>query len=508
MLSEFRDGGAFVSTFAGNSEWERHTNGDELVFAVEGNTDLILFVKGEEVRTTLNEGSLFVIPKNTWHRFETNGVKLLTLTPQPTDHYTGDVPDDTERVRSKDYFADYRSTLLALAICICTWLCTPPIWAQTATAPEYPVYPQRVFAEYFLAEDMDDDEKEVLARHRESSLEYVPESAFVVGIYPDLLSEYREADLNAPRANQPVPHELVLSELDMQVQTERRIVLTANSAQVSVSDDHLRWIGESAEGDVLTLHQLVLEDHFGPFWGQLQTNTASYRVIPIPCDPFRYFYYRLPQKEEFIPSDGAIYSFLTTRQDCWPAFSNGERNELRQNLADLADFLRTMPENERRMLMDGQQMRCVNPDSTYSIEDWRKTMACEAEQKRTGRIAGRRFTFSDRPVFISPEATALAEKNGAVRATLLLDSPILDGSVYPQKRLKKSDIRQRRMEALMQARVRYSALGSKFVSYSGFHRRLTMDFTKAALEAAKSDLEVRSIHGPPQKANAPGRLSN
>lgn len=94
MLSEFRDGGAFVSTFAGSSEWERHASGDELVFAVEGTTELILFINGEETRNTLDEGSLIIVPKNTWHRFETTGVKILTLTPQPTDHYSGKFPQD------------------------------------------------------------------------------------------------------------------------------------------------------------------------------------------------------------------------------------------------------------------------------------------------------------------------------------------------------------------------------------------------------------------------------
>lgn len=94
MLSEYRNGGAFASTFSGNSEWERHPNGDELVFAVEGQTDLVLLVQGKEVRNTLNAGYLIVIPKNTWHRFETDGVRILTLTPQPTDHYSGRKPRD------------------------------------------------------------------------------------------------------------------------------------------------------------------------------------------------------------------------------------------------------------------------------------------------------------------------------------------------------------------------------------------------------------------------------
>ena len=92
MLSDFRDGGVFVSAFSGSSEWERHSTGDELVYSVEGQTDLVLFIDGEERRNTLNEGSLIIVPKNTWHRFETSGVKILTLTPQPTDHFTGRTP--------------------------------------------------------------------------------------------------------------------------------------------------------------------------------------------------------------------------------------------------------------------------------------------------------------------------------------------------------------------------------------------------------------------------------
>ncbi len=92
MLSEYRDGGAFVSTFAGQSEWERHANGDELVFAVEGATDLVLLLDGSEVRHKLMQGELLIVPQNTWHRFETSGVKILTLTPQPTDHHSGVKP--------------------------------------------------------------------------------------------------------------------------------------------------------------------------------------------------------------------------------------------------------------------------------------------------------------------------------------------------------------------------------------------------------------------------------
>lgn len=89
MLSEYRDGGVFIASFAGISEWERHSNGDELVFVVEGRTDLILLLDGDESRNRLAQGDLIVVPRDTWHRFETAGVKILTLTPQPTDHDSG-----------------------------------------------------------------------------------------------------------------------------------------------------------------------------------------------------------------------------------------------------------------------------------------------------------------------------------------------------------------------------------------------------------------------------------
>ncbi len=87
MLSEYRDGGIFIGHYAGNSEWERHSKGDEIVFVVEGETTLILLVGGKEIPNTLGQGELLVVPKNTWHRFETSkAVKIMSVTPQPTDH--------------------------------------------------------------------------------------------------------------------------------------------------------------------------------------------------------------------------------------------------------------------------------------------------------------------------------------------------------------------------------------------------------------------------------------
>jgi mannose-6-phosphate isomerase-like protein (cupin superfamily) len=86
-LSDYRDGGLFIGHYAGNSEWERHANGDEIVFVVEGETTLILLIENTEVSNKLGEGELLVVSQNTWHRFESpKEVKVMTVTPQPTEH--------------------------------------------------------------------------------------------------------------------------------------------------------------------------------------------------------------------------------------------------------------------------------------------------------------------------------------------------------------------------------------------------------------------------------------
>ncbi len=86
-LTTYRDGALFIGHYAGNSEWERHGQGDELVYVLEGETTLILLLESGEQRNVLKAGQLLVVPQGTWHRFETpGGVKIFTATPQPTDH--------------------------------------------------------------------------------------------------------------------------------------------------------------------------------------------------------------------------------------------------------------------------------------------------------------------------------------------------------------------------------------------------------------------------------------
>jgi mannose-6-phosphate isomerase-like protein (cupin superfamily) len=54
---------------------------------LDGETSLVLLDDGEERKITLKKSELIVVPKKTWHRFESpKGVKIMTVTPEPTDH--------------------------------------------------------------------------------------------------------------------------------------------------------------------------------------------------------------------------------------------------------------------------------------------------------------------------------------------------------------------------------------------------------------------------------------
>ncbi len=86
-LAPYRDGAIFIAHYQGNSEWERHGSGDEIVCVLEGETSLIIAEDGECISHVLQAGELLIVPQHRWHRFETlKSVKVLSVTPQPTDH--------------------------------------------------------------------------------------------------------------------------------------------------------------------------------------------------------------------------------------------------------------------------------------------------------------------------------------------------------------------------------------------------------------------------------------
>jgi uncharacterized cupin superfamily protein len=93
MLAETRDGGVYAGSFEGESAWERHNNGDELVHVLAGETRLTILTAEGRTELEMNAGTVTVVPQGCWHKFHApSGVTVLTMTPQPTDLSTADDP--------------------------------------------------------------------------------------------------------------------------------------------------------------------------------------------------------------------------------------------------------------------------------------------------------------------------------------------------------------------------------------------------------------------------------
>ena len=86
-LGTFDTGGIFTGSFVGESPWERHTMGDELVYILKGETELTIMTNDGPEILNMKAGTLTLVPKGLWHRFKApKGVTVLTATPHPTDH--------------------------------------------------------------------------------------------------------------------------------------------------------------------------------------------------------------------------------------------------------------------------------------------------------------------------------------------------------------------------------------------------------------------------------------
>jgi len=87
VLAETETGGVFAGSFVGDSPWERHANGDELVQILKGEATVTVLTETDEHVLEMKAGMLTVVPRGCWHRFHApNGVTVMTMTPQPTDH--------------------------------------------------------------------------------------------------------------------------------------------------------------------------------------------------------------------------------------------------------------------------------------------------------------------------------------------------------------------------------------------------------------------------------------
>lgn len=67
----------------GSSPWERHNNGDELLYVTDGHVQIeVLNDSGKSSIEQLVEGSLFVVPRGKWHQLTAaDNVNILYVSP-------------------------------------------------------------------------------------------------------------------------------------------------------------------------------------------------------------------------------------------------------------------------------------------------------------------------------------------------------------------------------------------------------------------------------------------
>lgn len=96
-LSPYRDGGIFAGGFSGTGQWERHLQGEEIVHILDGATTLTIMTDHGPQSFEMTAGMIIVVPQGCWHQFHApDGVTLMTVTPQPTEHISGDDPRSIE----------------------------------------------------------------------------------------------------------------------------------------------------------------------------------------------------------------------------------------------------------------------------------------------------------------------------------------------------------------------------------------------------------------------------
>lgn len=74
-----------VSRGRRRSHWERHFGSDEMIYVMDGETEVVTLTDGGPVGSTVHAGSLFVCPEGLWHRLTPRpSVSAFYLTPSNT----------------------------------------------------------------------------------------------------------------------------------------------------------------------------------------------------------------------------------------------------------------------------------------------------------------------------------------------------------------------------------------------------------------------------------------
>ncbi len=82
-----------VAAFRGRPPWEFHSQGDELLLILAGNSELTVLDEGGRSTQNLSQGQLAIVPRGHWHsNHAPAGVTMLWITPSEGNEHSWDEP--------------------------------------------------------------------------------------------------------------------------------------------------------------------------------------------------------------------------------------------------------------------------------------------------------------------------------------------------------------------------------------------------------------------------------
>jgi mannose-6-phosphate isomerase-like protein (cupin superfamily) len=76
-LGAFNEYALGMGRYTGKSPWERHMNGDELLYVLDGEVSITVLTNEAPLEERLGTGSLFVVPRGLWHQLEAHPVVCI-----------------------------------------------------------------------------------------------------------------------------------------------------------------------------------------------------------------------------------------------------------------------------------------------------------------------------------------------------------------------------------------------------------------------------------------------
>jgi mannose-6-phosphate isomerase-like protein (cupin superfamily) len=74
-----------LGRYTGRSPWERHLNGDELLYVLDGEVEITMLTDDDLIteQEILRTGCLFVVPQGRWHQLNaiTDGISVFSASP-------------------------------------------------------------------------------------------------------------------------------------------------------------------------------------------------------------------------------------------------------------------------------------------------------------------------------------------------------------------------------------------------------------------------------------------